>query len=83
MKKVYEVQNDIDKVKNSIEELKAGHEEAAEKAKGSIKSLSCIKALQEKQINGADVWLDKALTQLDEAIHYLENYETLIETNVK
>ena len=82
MKAIFELQTKIDAVKGDISELKLYHEERAKKIKESQKQIEYLRALREKQIDQADQWLDKADNALSIAIHYLENYESLIETNI-
>lgn len=82
MKAIFELQKKIDDVKGDIFELKLYHEERAKKIKESQKQIEYLRALREKQIDQADQWLDKADNALSNAIHYLENYESLIETNI-
>jgi hypothetical protein len=80
MKTIFELQEALDDVKGDISDLQMAHPERAEIAKKS-KRVAAIPMIK-KQISDADTWLIKASDAINEAIHYLENYEEIVEINL-
>ena len=80
MKTIFELQKALDEVKGDIFDLQMAHPERAEIAK-KPKRVATIPMLK-KQIGDADTWLTKATDSINEAIHYLENYEEIVEPNL-
>jgi hypothetical protein len=70
-----ELQKNIDTIKNYIYEMNFHYQS---NFKEKIEAGNWFDKLKARQYNKAYIWLDKATDSLNEAIHYLENFESTV-----